>query len=94
MTGVQTCALPIFNNEKFDRLIERVIKLNEAIETDDSLGPGFKIGHSYFCDLTNVDYQVLSNIVEFELIPLLNEYWYDESQKLKDWSSHLRSAIK
>lgn len=82
------------NNEKFDRLIERVIKLNEAIETDDSLGSGFKIGHSYFCDLTNVDYQVLSNIVEFELIPLLNEYWYDEPQKLKDWSSHLRSAIK
>lgn len=82
------------SNEKFDRLIERVIKLNETIETDDSLGSGFKIGHSYFCDLKNVDYQVLSNIVEFELIPLLNEYWYDEPQKLKDWSSNLRSAIK
>ena len=31
---------------------------------------------------------------EYELIPLLKEYWFDEPTKVKDWSSNLRSAIK
>ena len=38
--------------------------------------------------------EFLSGIVEYELIPLLKEYWFDEPTKVKDWSSNLRSAIK
>ena len=38
-------------NEKFDKLIACVESLNNAISNDESLGDGFCIGHSYFCNL-------------------------------------------
>lgn len=82
------------NNPKFDELIRDVKMLNNTIENDDSLGEGFKIGHSYFCNIKNLDNNRLSNIVEYELIPMLKEYWFDEPTKVKDWSNILRSAIK
>lgn len=83
-------------NEKFDALINTVKHLNEIIASDESLGEGFCIGHSYFCNLipNSIDQQVLSSIVEYELIPLLKEYWFDEPSLVREWSSNLRSAIK
>lgn len=83
-------------NDKFNHLIAAVETLNNVIAADDSLGEGFCIGHSYFCNLNpdNLDDQALSAIVEFELIPLLKEYWFDELTKVRDWSNNLRSAIK
>lgn len=83
-------------NEKFDKLIACVESLNNVISNDESLGDGFCIGHSYFCNLLpdTINDQVLSGIVEYELIPLLKEYWFDEPIKVKDWSINLRSAIK
>ncbi len=84
------------DNEKFNKLINCVENLNNAISADESLGDGFCIGHSYFCNLSadSIDDQSLSGIVEYELIPLLKEYWFDEPLKVKDWSNNLRSAIK
>ena len=79
---------------KMDKLIVCVENLNGVIATDDSLGEGFCIGHSYFCNIDAIDDTILSNIVEYELVPLLKEYWFDEPIKVKDWSSNLRSAIK
>lgn len=86
----------IINNGKLDNLIACVKNLNYAIATDESLGEGFCIGHSYFCNLTpeSVNDQVISNIVEYELIPLLKEYWFDEPTLVREWSESLRSAIK
>lgn len=81
-------------NTKLDKLIDCVEKLNEAIAADDSLGDGFCIGHSYFCNINKANERVVSNIVEYELIPLLKEYWFDESDKVRDWSNNLRGAIK
>lgn len=83
-------------NDHFNRLIHCVKELNEAIRKDDSLGDGFCIGHSYFCSFTveSVNQQTLSAIVEYELIPLLKEYWFDEAQKVTDWTYKLRSAVK
>lgn len=80
------------NNPKFDKLISAIETLNATISTDTTLGEGFRIGHSYFCNVkqnTN-----LSNIIEYEIIPLLKEYWFDEPTKVKDWSTILRSAIQ
>ena len=84
------------DNEKFNKLINCVENLNNAISADESLGDGFCIGHSYFCNLSaeSIDDHSLSGIVEYELIPLLKEYWFDEPLKVKDWSNNLRSAIK
>lgn len=82
------------NKPKFDNLIQCVEQLNTAIAGDESLGEGFCIGHSYFCNLTDANDQELSSIVEYELIPLLKEYWFDEPVKVKNWAENLRSAIK
>ena len=81
-------------SEKMDRLINCVDNLNATIAADESLGEGFCIGHSYFCNIKKATDQALSGIVEYELIPLLKEYWFDEPVKVKDWISNLRSAIK
>jgi 5-methylcytosine-specific restriction enzyme B len=82
------------DSAKFNRLIDCVEKLNSVIASDDSLGDGFCIGHSYFCNLTEVTDKVLSNIVEYEMVPLLKEYWFDEPSKVRDWTDMLRSSIK
>ena len=84
------------DNRIFDRLIACVEDLNREIEDDESLGEGFCIGHSYFCnivakELTN---KKLSMLVEYELIPMLKEYWFDEPHKTKEWSRKLRSAVQ
>lgn len=86
------------NNDKFNKLIDCIKQLNLAIKSDETLGAGFCIGHSYFCDLDKSEtYEredSLDRIVEFELIPLLNEYWFDDVDIVNEWSNNLRSAIK
>ena len=83
-------------SDAFDRLIACVLRLNAAIAADESLGEGFCIGHSYFCNRTKetTDAEHLNAIVEYELIPLLREYWFDEPEKVRDWAGKLRSAIR
>lgn len=81
-------------NRKFDKLIATVENLNRVISEDDSLGEGFCIGHSYFCNLNHVSDKILSDIIEYELIPMLKEYWFDEPLKVQEWTNNLRSAVK
>lgn len=84
------------SDERFDRLISCVKDLNKTISMDDSLGSGFCIGHSYFC-IKEYDSKkdfILSNIVEYDLIPMLKEYWFDEPQKVRNWSDSLRNSIR
>lgn len=82
------------SNSKFDSLIGCVKMLNTAIAEDDSLGEGFRIGHSYFSTDEKIDDEWLDSVVEYELIPLLKEYWFDEPGKVKEWSGKLRGAVK
>ena len=82
------------NNPKFDRLIATVEQLNDAIASDDSLGEGFCIGHSYFCTNATVTDEWMKSVVEFELIPLIKEYWFDETAKVRDWSRTLQEVVK
>ena len=82
------------NNVKYKRLIETVRNLNKTISTDDSLGIGFQIGHSYFCtEADTISDEWLNSIVEYEIIPLLKEYWFDEPNNIKTWSDNLRNAL-
>ncbi|MBP3531920.1 MAG: AAA family ATPase [Thermoguttaceae bacterium] len=81
-------------NPKFDRLIDAVKALNDEIRADETLGADFCVGHSYFCAKTTVDDVWLRSVVEFELIPLLKEYWFDESAKLAKQAAALREAIR
>lgn len=59
------------NNSKLDKLIDVAYPLNNAIVTDESLGEGFKIRYSYFCNIKEINESRLSNIVEYELISML-----------------------
>ena len=83
-------------NEKYDNLIECVKNLNKEIAADDSLGEGFCIGHSYFCFEENeaINNEWLKSVVEYDVIPLLKEYWFDEPEKVKNWSDKLRASIQ
>lgn len=85
-----------FASEKFDRLVACVVKLNEAIASDESLGDGFCIGHSYFCRMSpdDVTDEKLSEIVDYELVPMLREYWFDEPSKVDDWADKLHRSIQ
>lgn len=82
-------------NAAFDKLIGCVSALNDTIAADESLGEGFCIGHSYFCGMKPGEpiESKLAAIVEYELIPLLREYWFDEPSKVRDWADRLRKAI-
>jgi 5-methylcytosine-specific restriction protein B len=81
------------NSEKFNALIELVSKLNDDIADDPLLGSGFKIGHSYFCiEESDVD-ELLSDIILYEIRPLLSEYWVDEPVKVQEWTSRLLELV-
>lgn len=86
-----------YNNEKLISLVSAVREVNVDIENDPMLGSGFCIGHSYFCFSNEkpTDSDVRS-IVEYELIPLLREYWFDpaDSETLKDHIKLLRASVQ
>lgn len=82
------------NSPKLEKLITAVESLNNTISADESLGDGFRIGHSYFCTDDEITDEWLKSVVEYEVIPLIKEYWFDEPTKVRDWSATLRSAIK
>ena len=57
-----------------------------ALITEDSvnLGGGYQIGHSFFVptDKQIVSMEWLNEIIEFEILPLLEEYWCDDPAQL------------
>lgn len=81
-------------SENFNNLVEVMGELNREIKDDESLGEGFRIGHSYLCNIKPEEIDdKLTYIVEYELIPLLKEYWFDEPDKVNHWADRLRSVI-
>lgn len=88
-----------FNNDiskleisKLKELINAIIELNKVITDDDSLGSGFCIGHSYLCNLNNGS--DLKSIVEYDIIPMLREYWFDNDDKFNQEAQKLRNVLK
>ena len=81
-------------NSRLENVVNAVIELNKTIIHDDSLGSGFCIGHSYFCNLKNVDDVLLKEIVEYDIIPMIREYWFDNDNKFNEESHKLREALK
>jgi 5-methylcytosine-specific restriction protein B len=95
---------PAFDNPNFkeeikkqtaphlNELVKALEKLNEVIANDDSLGTGFCIGHSYLCDLGEKN--DLESIVEYDIIPMLREYWFDNNERFNIEARKLREAVK
>ena len=84
------------DSPRFEALVREVESLNHAIAEDESLGEGFCIGHSYFCNMKPEDCTdtALASIVDYELIPMLKEYWFDEPTKVREWSDRLRRSLR
>jgi len=62
-----------------DRIVARMGALNSAIAADRRLGPGFEVGHSFFCDPSGDYEEWYRAVVNSELAPLLQEYWFDDT---------------
>ncbi len=73
-------------------LCHKFEKLNQEIAA--TLGKGFMVGHSYFVDsLGQNSYQTdYDDIIEYEIEPLLTEYWLDEPVKVENLVKELRSG--
>lgn len=81
------------NNPKvLNRVINEIKSLNDQIVKE--LGTGFQIGHSYFIDDA---YKVntknrIEEVIEYEIIPQLYEYWFDDEEKANGWAEQLRGC--
>lgn len=66
---------------------QRMNALNGEIDQDRSLGPQYRIGHSYVTPLAGVPvddgHAWFSGVVQTEIIPLLAEYWFDAPDKVR-----------
>lgn len=90
---------------RFDRLVAEIQNLNKAIEQDDSLGKGFLVGHSYLTGVPVPDPEKstadwfsnfnnwLDSVILYDLIPLLEEYWYDDGEQLEKWTERLKMHV-
>ena len=82
------------NHPAFNTVIDEIKILNNEIAEDDSLGEGFCIGHSYFVyDEKNPPVcgieMWLKNVIEYDICPMLDEYWFDDKQKADSWQKRL-----
>lgn len=83
-------------NETFNDLLAKVIELNSEIASDRSLGRGFCIGHSYFCgrnELSCTD-EWMQEVVDYDILPMLGEYWFDDQEKYQRWENILHGVFQ
>ena len=81
--------------EVADRVVDKLVDLNNKIsdESTSGLGKGFCIGHSYFCTLpvdNQSDEDWYDMIIDYEIAPLLNEYWWDDKARAEDCIKELK----
>ena len=82
------------NNETLNELVSKVKELNREIVADKSLGKGFCIGHSYFCGKDVCTDEWLHSIVDYDILPMLSEYWFDDTSKLRRWENILQGMFQ
>ena len=83
-----------FANDTFNTLIDRINELNREIANDKSLGKGFCIGHSYFCNTKECTDEWMQDVVDFDILPMLAEYWFDDTDKLQRWENILHGVFQ
>jgi len=99
---------PAFKNAKFKETFAQIFDgdyadelkliedINQKISLDPSLGEGFMIGHSYFCPNIKgrkANRQDMNEIFEYDILPLIEEYWYDEKEELDNWKNRIKNII-
>lgn len=90
-------------NETFNKVIDGIRALNSVIANDNSLGAGFCIGHSYFCNSTDnnrlksagdMNEHWLQNVIDFDIAPMLHEYWFDDKTQADTQIKKLKDLLK
>ena len=73
------------------KIADRMTELNRRISADRQLGTAYRIGHSFFCNKPSggCSEQWFNEVIETEIIPLLEEYWHDNPEQLKQASDLL-----
>ena len=82
------------NSETLDELISKVKELNRKIAADKSLGRGFCIGHSYFCGRDVCTDEWLHSVVDYDILPMLSEYWFDDENEFQRWKNVLQGVFQ
>lgn len=82
------------NSETLDELISKVKELNRKIAADKSLGRGFCIGHSYFCGRDVCTDEWLHSVVDYDILPMLSEYWFDDENEFQRWKNILQGVFQ
>lgn len=83
----------MLNDNTFSLLILKVKELNKEIAQDRTLGKGFCIGHSYFCGQIECTREWLQSIVDYDILPMLQEYWFDDIGKVEYWEKSLHEIF-
>jgi 5-methylcytosine-specific restriction protein B len=75
------------------RISNRLSALNQVIAEDPNLGPGFQVGHSFFCpaEEETPDEQWYDEVITREIAPLLREYWFDSLDEARKHVDNLRA---
>ena len=83
------------HDETFEALVAQLIILNKEIADDPALGKGFCIGHSYLCLSEEEEYspEWLQAVVLYDIIPTLQEYWFEDPDKATSWENTLRGVF-
>lgn len=69
-----------------EEIARRMSDLNQMIEDDSRLGKQFRVGHSYVTpseELSQESWTWFQDVVEHEIAPLLEEYWFDSPKDFK-----------
>jgi MoxR-like ATPase len=93
-TALQNAGAP---NQLAAAIIARMKALNDVIASDVvNLGRGFQIGHSFFVPREVNGYFPgwYEQIIETEIRPLLEEYWFDDPDKALYWRNILLETIE
>lgn len=74
------------SKELVEHISISLTKVNDKIRSDQNLGEGFQIGHSYFCEFKLGDNEMewWQEILDFEIQPLLEEIWFDEPDNISE----------
>ena len=72
------------SGELITRICDKVGALNADIEKERDLGPGFRIGHSFFCppDGDSASEEWYREVIDGEIKPLLEEY-FDSRERVE-----------
>lgn len=81
------------NDDLFDDAISVINELNVDITKDRSLGKGCCIGHSYFCGKDKCTEEWLRQVMDFDIIPMIEEYWFDDEAKFNHWKNRLQGIF-